>query len=664
MPSFTQKGTAILTSLILVMVMIGIAGAFLQVSYTHHRFTQTQSSLFYSSAIADAGLSLALVALNNAGYSETSQALLGPDQLPNTEDDGLLFDPNLPATAIENIYGRGAKNFNGGVFWVRVIDNEDGDQDRLNDQDGILILRSTAFFNHSHKTREYYLKANYLNLSPFSYGPINAQQSIHLQGQNILASVDSSLSKPLIIQIEEGNWLSGANLQSNGSIFLGSEVHLKGDILSTAEESIGHLHLQKDTFVEGNAFTNQGNILLQEGTVVKGFISTNQGNILNHSASIPSEHLLEEGNANVRPNPWDEYFEEYEKLRNQLSGGSLAEIEEPALPETTGVPPAHLFFEEQVWNTGETYTFGITGENTVYYFEKDITLKNGSTLNLLGHVTFLIQEQFLLESFGTKIQAEGDFRIVAGSYTQNQGTELKTEGLLQIATHSNGPGEISLGGLLQSRKEAKIIAQKNLHLQPTSETLIEGQATLAGIQGHIFFQGKALFQEETKIDAGKNIHFHANSMLEPTCTFLKNVSLDALNQLHFHQNVVVSFAGEQNSFFVGKHCFLDSEVEFINPKPASLLLYAYGNNVQVKIDLEKKSEPSGLTVFAPEGTIRLQNQNAPAMSEEPIIVLGSFVAKNVWVDRKIYLLYDKTLETFGPMKSVFSGYTVLFFHNP
>lgn len=150
-----ERGAALLSVLLVLAFLLLIGMAALGTSATELQVAGNEKASVRALYIAEGGIQRAL-ALLKARPGQWSLMLAGPDGVrrsdePSSLDDGLLA------------FGD-AVSFGGGVYAVRILDNEDGDADPWTDSDGRILVQSTGTFGRSVKRIEVLFSLNPLQV--------------------------------------------------------------------------------------------------------------------------------------------------------------------------------------------------------------------------------------------------------------------------------------------------------------------------------------------------------------------------------------------------------------------------------------------------------------------------------------------------------------------
>lgn len=146
-----QRGAALLSVLLTLTFLLLIGMAALGTSSIELQVAGNEKTSARALYIAEAGVQRTM-ALLRARPGDWSRLLAGPDGVKQTEntfsvDDGLLS------------FGRDV-SFGGGVYDVRILDNEDGDGDPWTDSDGKIRILSSGAHEKSIKRVEVLFSLN------------------------------------------------------------------------------------------------------------------------------------------------------------------------------------------------------------------------------------------------------------------------------------------------------------------------------------------------------------------------------------------------------------------------------------------------------------------------------------------------------------------------
>lgn len=135
-----ERGIALGVTVMLLasLAVLGIWGA--RATLIDSRITQNYKESIRALYIAEAGIARAVDEIKNKGTS-FNDILVGSDGLSGTKDDGILS------------FGVSIK-FGGGIYSVKVIDNNDGDKNLFKDSDNRVIIISAGSVNGSVKNIE------------------------------------------------------------------------------------------------------------------------------------------------------------------------------------------------------------------------------------------------------------------------------------------------------------------------------------------------------------------------------------------------------------------------------------------------------------------------------------------------------------------------------
>ncbi|MEK7483470.1 MAG: hypothetical protein AABZ60_03955, partial [Planctomycetota bacterium] len=546
----------------------------------------------------------------------------------------------------------------GGAYRVRILNNEDDPGGSLMDTDQILLLQSTGLLGIYKKTVLYFLQANMVSFSPFARAPLVAEKKMKIGKECLITAIDSALTKTILEQIMDGDYLYRGNLYSQGKITVATGNTIQGDILSSAKAEEGAVDIDKNVEVSGNIFTEAGDIFLQEGVSISGKIATNQGTVINGTeGSVQEEQILEEVPTQISPLPLMDYENLYDKLRESQNGGSLTEIPSPSPPESAQVPFTNIFSD--VTYSGGSRALGSVGTSTLYYFDS-LNMKNGATLNLLGEVTIIVKNKFDINNPNTRIISTGNVTFIVGKYEQHDGTSLQVTGNFNLQASHSEEGDICINGTTTISGNASIIAEDKMEFASKSVLSIGGDATVAAMEDEVRLSGSATFNGNTTIDAGEGVRFKADSSgqgAEGTYTFNGNLTVDALNDVKIENKTTLTLNGTENYFFVKDLFSIESKATLSQLSPAKFLAYVWGENSNIVLEMEPNSNPLGITLFSPKGKLLFKKSTVEPENQKTFI--GAFVAQEIELQDSFRIIYDKNLDHFGPTITFFMGYTIV-----
>ncbi|MEK7483471.1 MAG: polymer-forming cytoskeletal protein, partial [Planctomycetota bacterium] len=457
----TQKGTVTLITLVVVITMLGISGAMFFSSNSFSMMVHEQKMTTRVFYLAETGISHGILALNNMKYPNFNSALLGPDGLTNTPDDGMIGESGMTNNGLNGTteHGPGTKLFGGGFYRVRVFDNEDGDLNLMADSDGIIILQSIGNLGLRHKKIEIFLQADLRLQSPFSKGPLTGDEEVRVGQDSFVSAINSNLPLPLLDQIASSLFTPDGNINSNGSLEIDQNSTIQGNVTSTASVATGDIEIDQNTTILGNIFTDNGDIDIGSGSTISGNVATNNGEVDGFSTPSP------EGSAQIPSNPFPEYQEQYDQLLATENGGSVSEVPSPTTPSNSGVPGANIF--SNVTYSGGSRTLGVAGTSKTYYFDS-LSMKSGALLNLLGNVTIIVKEKFDINNPDTRIISTGNVTFIVGEYEQHNETSLQVTGNFNLQASNSDEGDIRIDGTTTITGSASIIAEDKMEFASKS----------------------------------------------------------------------------------------------------------------------------------------------------------------------------------------------------